>query len=380
MQLFWCAWQYPKSQHWATVLNLTLTHCSHLSWTLSRCILTCILLDYGQFFAWFIPVCYCTESYIYCLNTLSHIPQHSILITANGTNTQPGEESLCTEQSRSLPWECTHIQESNHSSLSIKYIPFNYLHSSIMLWITNVPNLRTEVEWQCISGEQWCWGWGYRSVNLNIPLRRRRYWSTMGGSSSRPAMLGRVIMNDTALTANGTELCWCCRCLPCRSKSQNPPGAMAPAPLTFQKSTLLNKLFKSDHAPSTHVLPLPNSGGDQHVPQPKSSGDQQVPQNHMPTAEVVIWFTEAFIIMRTFLPMLSNGKYSMVDEVWKLAIEVEDQKQALADAPEGTPSVYQLPGGPSRKIDLQTWEAVCLRVCFIFLYKTYDINYVPTYT
>jgi len=74
----------------------------------------------------------------------------------------------------------------------------------------------------------------------------------------------------------------------------------------------------------------------------------------MPTAEVVIWFTEAFIIMRTFLSMLSNDKYSMVDEVWKLVIEVEDQKQALADAPEGTPSVYQLPGGPSRKIDLQT--------------------------
>jgi len=48
----------------------------------------------------------------------------------------------------------------------------------------------------------------------------------------------------------------------------------------------------------------------------------------------------------------------MVDEAWKLAIEAQDRQWALADAPVGTPSVCQLPGGPSPKIDPQTQEAV----------------------
>jgi len=52
--------------------------------------------------------------------------------------------------------------------------------------------------------------------------------------------------------------------------------------------------------------------------------------------------------------ILSDDKYSMVEEAWKLLIEAQDCQQALAGAPVGTPSVCQFPGGPSLKIDLQT--------------------------
>jgi len=54
----------------------------------------------------------------------------------------------------------------------------------------------------------------------------------------------------------------------------------------------------------------------------------------------------------------------MVDEAWQLAIEAEDRQRPLAGAPVGAPSVYQLPGGPSVKIDLQTGEAVSVNSVF----------------
>jgi len=44
----------------------------------------------------------------------------------------------------------------------------------------------------------------------------------------------------------------------------------------------------------------------------------------------------------------------MVDKAWNLAIEAQDRQWALADAPVGTPSVCQLPGGLSLKIDPET--------------------------
>jgi hypothetical protein len=44
----------------------------------------------------------------------------------------------------------------------------------------------------------------------------------------------------------------------------------------------------------------------------------------------------------------------MVDEAWKLAIAAQDRQRALAGAPVTSPSVCQLPGGTSLKIDLQT--------------------------
>jgi len=69
---------------------------------------------------------------------------------------------------------------------------------------------------------------------------------------------------------------------------------------------------------------------------------------------------EVIVFMRTPWPIISDDKYSMVEEAWKLAIEAQDRQRALAGAPAGTPSVCQLPSGPSLKIDLQTREAVSL--------------------
>jgi hypothetical protein len=48
----------------------------------------------------------------------------------------------------------------------------------------------------------------------------------------------------------------------------------------------------------------------------------------------------------------------MVDKASQLAIEAQDRQRALAGAPVSTPSVCQLPSGPSHKIDPQTREAV----------------------
>ena len=42
----------------------------------------------------------------------------------------------------------------------------------------------------------------------------------------------------------------------------------------------------------------------------------------------------------------------MVDEAWQLTIEAQDRQQALAGTPVGAPSVCQLRGGLSLKIDL----------------------------
>jgi hypothetical protein len=60
---------------------------------------------------------------------------------------------------------------------------------------------------------------------------------------------------------------------------------------------------------------------------------------------------EAIVFAKTPWPILSDEKYSIVDQVWKLAIESQDGQWAFASAPVGTPSVCQLPGGPFLKID-----------------------------
>jgi len=147
---------------------------------------------------------------------------------------------------------------------------------------------------------------------------------------------------------------------------------MAPPLLKRQKSALLNKSSESDHAPSARALVLPNkSSGDQNIPQPKASSDQNVPQHQEGTFEVAKRFMEAIVFTKTPWPILSDDKYSMVEEAWKLAIEAQDRQRALAGAPVGTPSVCQLPGGPSLIIDLQTREAVSLEFCLMLLYQTY---------
>jgi len=70
----------------------------------------------------------------------------------------------------------------------------------------------------------------------------------------------------------------------------------------------------------------------------------------------------------------------MVEEAWKRAIEAQDHQQALARAPVGTPSVCQLPGCPSLKIDPQIRETVLLGFCFMLLYQISDVDYSPNYT
>jgi len=137
---------------------------------------------------------------------------------------------------------------------------------------------------------------------------------------------------------------------------QHPAGAIAPPLLKRQKSTI-NILRESDVVP-TQALPLPKSGGDQNVPQPKAGGDHNVPQHQKPTFEVAKRFMEAIVFTQTPWPIISDEKYSMVDKAWKLTIEAQDRQRALAGAPVGTPSVCQLPGGPSLKIDPQTRQAV----------------------
>jgi hypothetical protein len=79
---------------------------------------------------------------------------------------------------------------------------------------------------------------------------------------------------------------------------------------------------------------------------------------------------EAIVFTKTPWPILSDNKYWMVEEARKLVIEPHDCQWALADAPVGKPSVCQLPGGPSCKIDPPTRDAVRLEFCLMLLNQT----------
>jgi len=155
---------------------------------------------------------------------------------------------------------------------------------------------------------------------------------------------------------------------------------MASPLLKCQKSTLFNILSESDCAPSTQARPLRTSSGHQNVPQLKASADQNVPQHQKTTFEVMKWFMEAIIFMKTSWPLLSDDQYSIVEEAWKLAIKAQHCQPAWPGASEGTPSVCQLPGGPSLKMDPQTRETVSLGVCLLLLYQISDIDYARQYT
>jgi hypothetical protein len=73
---------------------------------------------------------------------------------------------------------------------------------------------------------------------------------------------------------------------------------------------------------------------------------------------------EAIVFTKTLWPIISDEKYSMVDETWQLVIESQDRQRALAGAPVGAPSMCQLPCGQSLKIDPQTQEAVSVNSVF----------------
>jgi hypothetical protein len=131
---------------------------------------------------------------------------------------------------------------------------------------------------------------------------------------------------------------------------RHPARAIAPPLLKCQKS-VINISHESD---VVQALPLP-----------KASGDDNIPQHQKATFEVAKRFMEAIVFTnRTPWPIISDEKYSMVDDAWKLATEAQDRQRALAGAPVGAPSVCQLPGGPSLKIDPQTREAVSVYSVF----------------
>jgi len=154
---------------------------------------------------------------------------------------------------------------------------------------------------------------------------------------------------------------------------------MAPPLLKRQKSTLLNKSSVPDSALSTQALLQPKPSGDQNAPQPKASADQNVPQNQKATLEVAKRFMEEIVIMKTAWPILSDDKYLMVEEAWRLAIEAQNHQWAVAGAPAGTQSLCQLPCGPSLKIDPQKQEAISLGFCLMLFYQIYEIDYTPNY-
>jgi len=164
------------------------------------------------------------------------------------------------------------------------------------------------------------------------------------------------------------------------SNPRKPPGSMAPPLLKCQKSARLNKSSESDRVLSAQALPQPMSSGDQNALQPKASADQNIPRHQKATFEVAKRFTEAIVFTKTPWPILSEDKYSMVEEAWKLAIEAQDHQRALAGAPPGTPSVCQFPSGPSLKIDPQTREAVSFGFYLMLFYQIYDIDYGPNYS
>ena len=99
---------------------------------------------------------------------------------------------------------------------------------------------------------------------------------------------------------------------------------------------------------------LNKSSGEQNVPQPKARSDQNILQHQKPSCEVGKRFTEAIVFTKNPWPILSDDKYSTVEEAWKQVMEVQNHQRALADAPVGTPSVWELPGVPSLTIDPQT--------------------------
>jgi hypothetical protein len=89
---------------------------------------------------------------------------------------------------------------------------------------------------------------------------------------------------------------------------------------------------------------------------------------------------EAIVLTKTPWPILSDDKYSMVEQAWKLAIQAQDCQQASTGAPVGSPSVCQLPGRPSLNLDPQTQQAGSLKFCLMPLYQISDIDYAPKYT
>jgi hypothetical protein len=60
---------------------------------------------------------------------------------------------------------------------------------------------------------------------------------------------------------------------------------------------------------------------------------------------------EATVFTMNPSPILSNDMHWMVEEAWKQAVEYQDHQRALEGVPVDAPSVYQMSGGPTLKIN-----------------------------
>jgi hypothetical protein len=96
-----------------------------------------------------------------------------------------------------------------------------------------------------------------------------------------------------------------------------------------------------------------------------------LPDTKTATVDVATTFMKTFIFTMTLWPLLSDDKYSTVEQACQLAIKAQDCYRVLGDTLVGTPSVCQLPGGTFLKINLQTEEAARLEFCLMLLYHTY---------
>jgi len=162
---------------------------------------------------------------------------------------------------------------------------------------------------------------------------------------------------------------------------RKPLWSMAPPPLVkHQKSALINQSSESDCVPSAQALLQPKSSREKNAPQAKVCTDRNSPQYQKATFEVAKRFMEALVFMKTPWPILSDEKYSMVEQALKLAIEPQDHQWALAGSPAGTPLVCQLPCSPSLKIDPPLQEVVSFGFCLMLFYLTYDIDFTSNYT
>jgi len=141
---------------------------------------------------------------------------------------------------------------------------------------------------------------------------------------------------------------------------RHPVGTIA-RPLLKRKKSAINISCESD---VVQALPLTMAGGDNNVPQPKAGGDLKVPQHKKATFELAKRFMEAIVFTKTPWPIISDGKYWMVHNASKLAIEAQDHQRALAGTAVDTPSACRLPVGPSLKHDPQTREAVSVYSVF----------------
>jgi hypothetical protein len=116
------------------------------------------------------------------------------------------------------------------------------------------------------------------------------------------------------------------------------------------------------------------------MPQPKARANHNIPQHQDATFELGKRFIEAVIFTKNIWPRYAHDKYSTVDEASNRAIEDWDCQRTSAGAPVGRPSVCQLLGGRSLKIDPQTRQAYSLGFGSMLLYQMRDIDYTSQYT